>query len=126
MQLKWIKCFPYFLDHTDEGIPEGRGGTTGGLTVRIRPKYKDDEGIHRHEAEHIRQRYMTLGFHNIIKDLSKTYAIWTEVSAYREQLKHPPALTGGVDPYRRMYAGFIATGYGLDITEAEAYKALGG
>ncbi len=120
--LKWIKIFPYRLIY-DDAMPEEKGGTTGGLTVRIRPKYRDDIGILKHEEFHILQRYMTLGLHNCIKDLSKRYAIWVEVSAYREQLKWPPA-TVAVAFYRKIYAGFIANKYGLDITEDEAYDRL--
>ncbi len=123
MMLKWIKIFPYFLEYID--MPEEKGGYVSGLTVYIRPKYKDDIGIHKHEECHILQRYMTLGFHNVIKSLSEKYSQWVEISSYREQLKWPPATTA-VAYYRKVYAGFIATRYGLDITNDEAYKRLGG
>lgn len=122
MQLKCTKCLPYLLNYTDAmGIDTG--GYVSGLIVRISPKYKDDKGIHEHECWHIVQRYMTLGFHSLIKKVSKTYAIWTEVSAYKKQLRYPPAIDNP-EYYRQMYAGFIATRYGLSITEGEAVKLL--
>ncbi len=121
--LKWIKIFPYSLIYSDV-MPEEKGGYVSGLTVYIRPKYRDDIGILKHEEFHILQRYMTLGLHNCIKDLSKRYAIWVEVSAYREQLKWPPA-TVALAYYRDLYAGFIASSwYELDITKEEAYERL--
>ena len=122
MTIKFTKYLPYLLSYTDEmGIDTG--GYVSGLIVRIRPKYKDDKGIHEHECWHIVQRYMTLGFHGLIKKLSKTYATWAEVSAYKKQLRYPPA-TSNLDYYRQMYAGFIATRYGLGITAGEAVKRL--
>jgi len=43
-----------FTQYT-ENIPNNFGGYTIGPWVRIRPKYKDDVGLHNHEYEHVRQ-----------------------------------------------------------------------
>ena len=122
MQLKFCP-FPYFLEYTD-GLPEGVGGRATVLTVRILNKYKDDIGIHKHESWHIIQRYLTLGLHSILKKMIPAYAKWVEVSAYRRQLKYPPANINPEAYITLYYAPALVNKYGLNITFEEAVKAL--
>jgi hypothetical protein len=116
--MKW-----YSLKYTDD-MPEGIGGYAKAWFIRIRPKYKDDRGIHSHEETHVFQWWVTLGFHSLLYLFSKRYRLWAEVEAYRVQLQNPPA--DQKEEYRRLYADYISSDYGLSVTPDEAYKLLGG
>ncbi|MDD3938098.1 hypothetical protein [Rhodoferax sp.] len=58
------------------------------------------------------------GLHSILYMASKRYRLWSEVSAYKEQLKHY------TDDRRQLFAWFIYAHYGLDVTQDEAFKLL--
>lgn len=146
MQLK-LCPFPYLLWYTDS-LPETVGGRTMMFTVRLRPKYKDDEGILKHEETHVKQYWiMTLpllaligigGFfyqiiwavlslciiaQPIIYQISKSYRKWAEVKAYKEQLKYPPA-TGNREYYWFIYVVALAQHYKLGISVEEAKRQI--
>jgi hypothetical protein len=112
----------YSIRYTDD-MPKDTGGYARAWLIRIRPRYKDDKGIHNHELCHVAQFWRTCGLHGLFYLLSKKYKLNAEVEAYREQLKYEPAAT---DPehYRDMYAGFIADNYNLDISKGEVLKIL--
>ena len=112
----------FSLKYTDD-MPGNVGGYAKAWFIRIRPKYKDDKGIHNHELTHVSQFWRTFGFHSLIYLLSKKYRLNAEVEAYKEQLKHTPA---SLDPerYRDMYAGFICDDYGLDVSKGEVLERL--
>ena len=87
--------------------------------IFIRPKYKDDVGIHAHEQMHVKQAWQ-----NIIPQIyalryafSKSYRLACEVEAYKEQMKHSPESA-------TQYAQFISEDYGLSITQPEALALL--
>lgn len=42
------------IRYTDN-IPESFGGMAYGPVIFIRPKYRDDKGLHAHEQEHVKQ-----------------------------------------------------------------------
>ncbi len=117
-----MKC--YLLFYTNN-VPSGSAGCANAFVIRIRPEYKDDEGILKHEAEHVRQWWCTLGVHSLLYLLVKPYRLYAEVRAYREQLKYPPA-TNHAEESRKLYAGFISNDYGLDISVEEAENKLRG
>jgi hypothetical protein len=123
-------------------VPKGHGAWALGPLVFIRPKYKDDKGILAHEELHVQQwaaccllflipfsavGYAT-GIHFELASLFMFWAIYlipsfrlrVEVAAYREQAKYYP------DDRMPLFAGFIATRYGLKVTEAKALKLLKG
>lgn len=102
----------YTLKYTDD-MPVGTGGYARTFLIRIRPKYRDDVGIHKHEIYHVKQFWQTLGFHGLFYICSKKYRLWSEVQAYSIQLQYQPALSN-VELYRDMYAGFIVTDYKLN------------
>lgn len=133
--------------YTDK-LPEDVGGCANGPVVRIRTKYRADVGIHAHEAEHVRQWYvgvligalaafmlayipefahwfiwwplaLTAGcaLHPLAYLLPR-YRLWAEARAYRIQLKHYP------DDRSRLFAGFLASKYRLEITPGEAFNAI--
>ena len=113
----------YSLKYTDANMKENVGGYAKAWFIRIRPRYKDDKGIHAHELKHVEYwwKYGIIG--RLLYKFSKTYRLNEEVECYKEQLKYAPA-TGNPEHYRDMYAGFIADDYNLDISKEEALLLL--
>lgn len=132
---------PYFLVYS-ELDPEVAASTNGPI-IRIRPDFKGNIGVKRHEEKHVEQWYfwfclsiyvalymhftgidgwpmvVVLGamLHNLLTFIP-AYQLWKEVQAYREQAKHYPT------DRRLEFAGYIATQYGLNISTEDAYKLL--
>jgi len=94
------------------------GGTAQGPVIRILKKYKNDKGLYQHELMHVKQWFMTLGLHSFLYKFSEKYRLWSEVSAYKVQLKH--SRSGLATHFARMIAGR----YDIDIDPHEAYKLL--
>lgn len=111
----------YSLKYTDD-LPEGFAGWASRWYIKIRPMYRDDEGLLEHEKTHVWQFWRTLGLHVILREFG-WYRLRIEVEAYKVQLKYPPANLN-VEHYRGQYAGFIATKYDLKVTVEEATKLL--
>ena len=134
--------------YTDRLIPDKFGAVSAGPVTLIRPKYKDDRGLHEHEDVHFTQWLVlaALGpvsasvvyfaqieqaqpylltillmpslFHGMLYELSKRYRQACEVSAYKAQLPHYP------DDRTELFAGFLASKYDLDIGHTAAIKLL--
>ena len=139
--------FPTWVTYSDE-MPEGTGGYAKLFYERIRPKYKDDVGIHKHEDLHVTQFYvlflawvaLCVGVAGMLGDpyyvialafipwgaaihpalywLVKEYKLACEVDCYQEQAKWYP------DDRLPKFAKFISRDYGLKITEESALKLL--
>lgn len=128
MTIRWIYRFIPVPVFYSDNLPEGVGGKfRGGLLVywiKIRPKYRDDEGILQHELEHARQHFKTLGFLGVLCRF-RWVRQWAEIQAYRVQLRYPPA-TKDSERYMRIYANFLATRYWLNITKQKAVLELKG
>ena len=141
--------FPAIIFYTDK-LPEGTGGCANAFIIRIRTKYRDDEGIHQHELFHVRNWFantllsliviaslsffllpqpwtwatLTLClFVDSILYLIPRFRQWEEIAAYKVQLKYPPA-TDDRDYYSALYAGFISEDYGLSISPEEVLKKM--
>jgi len=79
-----------------EDLPDGVGGRCfypfpylfglGTCEIIIRPKYKDDIGVHKHELEHARQ-YTSNWCHAISYAIDAEYRYKCELEAYTEQIK---------------------------------------
>lgn len=118
---------PHILIYTDK-LPEHSAGCANGPIIRIRPSKREDKGIMAHELVHVRQWWMTIGFHSLLYLLCTKYRQWAEVQAYRKQLEYPNAR------YTReelidMYATWLSypdniQGYGLLISKEEAIILL--
>lgn len=140
--------YPSITIYTDR-LPPNVGGCANGPVVRILSKYRDDTGIHAHEAEHVRQWYIGVligalaalaissipsgwsdwwplalaagcALHPLAYLLLPRYRLWAEARAYRIQLRHYP------DDRTALFAEFIATRYGLNISAEQALEALKG
>ena len=136
--------------YTDRFIPEKFGAVSFEPITLIRPKYKDDVGLHEHESMHAKQ-WLSLAaigpvcaaivylaqieqaqpyllavllvpslFHGLLYKFLDKYRLICEVDAYKEQLKHYP------DDRTELLAGFLASKYGLDIGHTTAIKLLKG
>lgn len=104
--------------YTNWSIPKRFAGVTRGPFIFIRPQYKDDAGLLAHEKVHVWQWLRTLGLHGLLYALSDRYKLASEVEAYKVQATHYP------DDRRALFAGFIATHYGLRITQQAALALL--
>jgi len=141
--------FPAIIFYTDK-LPEKTGGCANAFIIRIREKYRSDEGIHQHELFHARNWFVsTIVSLIVIAALSflfvpqpwtwatlplclfvdsALYLIprfrqWEEIAAYKVQLQYPPALNNRGE-YAPLYAGFISENYGLGISREDALEKL--
>jgi hypothetical protein len=125
-------------------LPPDVGGCANGPVIRILEKYRNDEGIYRHELMHVKQwfvwsllsipvayvlyqlvlfDYMALSIlpvalHSILYRFVKPYRFWCEVEAYKDQAKHYN------DDRRPLFAEYIANSYDLPHTTKQALDAL--
>jgi len=135
-----------YIRYTDS-MPQWMGGYAKWFYIAIRPKYRDDKGIHAHELEHVKQWWITsiiacalLAFwvwyadaptfyywyclagtvaFDLLHSTFQRFKLQLEVWAYREQLKHYP------DDRTALFAKMIATKYGLEgVTPEYAEKLL--
>lgn len=137
--------FPLLTIYTDN-LPANFAGTAQAFVVKIRPKYKDDKGLHEHEYTHVKQWYKWLflwllftallvlgtyehlgltlaplaiagvGVHGLLYLLVPSYKFHAEAEAYAVQVKN------GADIDKMAY--HLATWYGLGITQAEAKEKI--
>jgi len=96
--------------YTNRFIPKRFAGYTVGFVILIRPTYRDDLGLLEHEMFHVYQFISPRWWF-------KSKLEW-EVAAYKEQLKWYS------DDRSHLFAGFISTKYGFNISEDDAYKLL--
>jgi hypothetical protein len=135
---------PALIRYTDD-MPAWMGGYARWFYIAIRPKYKDDKGIHQHELEHVKQWWLTtiwaamvigilcwwqqaqfvyvalsLAVYQLLYTAIPLFKLHCEVEAYKQQLKHY------ADDRVSLFGKFIADKYGLKITAEEAGKLLKG
>ena len=53
-----------------------------GPVIAILRGHEDDPALIRHEREHVKQFYMTLGLHLILYPLCRRYRLWAERKAH--------------------------------------------
>lgn len=90
--------------YTNFGVHKGFAGTTYGPLVFIRPVYKDDIGLLKHELVHTKQ-FWTLRLLTMSK-------LERELEAYAEQIKWYDEEVRKAKCW--LFAGFIVTKYGID------------
>ncbi len=129
-------------------LPAHAAGIAKLFFVFIKPAYKNDVGLHKHELEHVRQWWavtipsmlaifalahlyyglpmldaamftpIAAVFYHAAYDMIPSFRLWCEVKAYRVQLRYCAK-----DESAR-FAKFIATSYGLKVNEAEVLAML--
>jgi hypothetical protein len=103
--------------YTNFFVPDRFAAITIWPFVFIKPQYKDDIGLRKHEEVHLRQFLSTYGLFWAFYLLSKKYRLNAEVEAYKEQLRWYD------DDRTVMFAVYISTKYKLNIS-VEAATAL--
>lgn len=149
----WIRAFgwlPVPVFYTD-WLPKSRGGIALGPVALIRPKYRNDEGITRHELVHVEQFYIlwimlavagaplalwwfsdwtvvakvvglcVLGF-PVLYLTSRSFRLAAEAAAYREQMCWPNSAGGYLSINKA--AEFLTNRYWLGISMDEARASL--
>lgn len=140
---------PAIIRYTDD-MPAWMGGYARWFYVAIRPKYKDDKGIHAHELEHVKQWWLTtiwaalviavvcwwqqaqyvyvalsLAVYQLLYMAIPALKLQCEVWAYQAQLR--VNAEQGFPDYTSKYAGWIASKYGLKgVTPERAERLLKG
>lgn len=119
--MKWRSVFrliPVPVFYTD-AMPAGVAGQARLVAVRIRPAYRNDEGLHQHELAHVELFWLTLGL-KIFLSLSKRFRIWNEARAYRVQMQYPDARGEylSLDAAAARLAGAYY-GFGLTLEQAK-------
>jgi|GEM_PF-591211 len=133
-------------------VPAGFSGVTYGPWVRIRTDKRDDAGLLAHELLHVNQFWaavlafmcwlpalclyidldaallLVLGAAILALLRRKTLTLMAEVDAYRLQLKTTtetvPLSIAETESRARLFATFISTKYGLNITVTDALKLI--
>ena len=98
-------------------MPARFSGYTIGPFILIRPRCKGDAGLLAHEKVHVSQFWRSLGILPLLSLFVPSLRLKFEVEAYRKQLESSPDSA-------LVFAGFIATKYGLSITVADALRLL--
>jgi len=113
-----INAFPpAIIVYTDNLPQEWAGGWCYGPLILIRPRHKDNKGLLVHELFHSTQFWLTLGIHGILYLLIPKYRYWSEIWAYRRQLKYSPHSA-------EWFSNVISTHYRLKVSEEQALKDL--
>lgn len=105
-------------------LPKKAGAGSIGPLVLVRQKYilRGDEGIIRHELEHVKQWWRSLGAHGPLYLFVRRYRLWSEVEAYRAQMAFPDGKGGALRIEKA--AQYLSEGYGLGINPDEALVRL--
>lgn len=103
--------------YTDKLPKDWASGWCYGPVILIRPKHKNDKGLLEHELFHSIQFWLTLGFHGLLHYLIPKYRYWSEIWAYRRQLKY----TIGAET---RFAQAISKYYNLNVSEKQALSDL--
>jgi len=109
--MKWPLTF-----YVDE-LPNNFAGVANGPVIRILKSHKDDEGLYKHEVEHVRQWFLTLTLHSLLYPLVTKYRLWSEAKAYAVQVDYGGELD--LMAYR-----MALPVYDLDITQAQAKQEI--
>jgi hypothetical protein len=133
--------------HYSDNIDPKFGGYAIGPYVRIRPKYKNDVGLHVHEYEHVNQFWIgtilsailiyiglyvfkapydyypvlfaSLGAHGNLYKFYEPYKVYCEVVAYSKQLR-----VYGDKVVPEWVIRALTTKYGLSITRQEVIDKI--
>jgi hypothetical protein len=119
MKIRFVfGVIPVPIFYTNSGM-RVFAGKCFGFFIKIRPEYKNDEGLVQHELIHAKQFYCTAGLLGILRIL-KPIKYWTEIQAYRKQLEYSSDIVKDAIHFSK----FLSTRYGLNISAERALKDL--
>jgi len=78
---------PHLVIHTNN-LKSGRMGRANGPIIYIRSAFKNDEAVYRHEYEHVKQWYMTLGTLGLWYKFIRRFRLWSEAQAFAAKVRH--------------------------------------
>jgi hypothetical protein len=108
---------PAIVVYTEKLPKDWADGWCYGPVILIRPKHKENKGLHAHELFHSTQVWLTLGIHGILYYAIPKYRYWSEIWAYRRQLKYSPDKA-------QYYATAITKNYNLNVSVEKALADL--
>lgn len=84
--MRWLGPIPVPVLVRDT-LPRAKDGTEFagycyGPVIAVRRGCEADEGLVRHELEHVRQWWTSLGAHWLLYPLSRRYRLWAEMRAH--------------------------------------------
>jgi hypothetical protein len=115
--MKFSLLPPAVIIYTDRLPKRWADGWCWGFVITIRPNHRHNQGLLEHELFHSAQFWMTLGLHGLLYRFVPRYRYWSEIWAYRRQIRHQPGT-------EQRYADIVATFYDLDIDAAQALRDL--
>jgi len=116
------RVIPVPIFYTDE-MADDVGGYAWLGAVWIRARYANDEGLHQHELEHVRQFWTLPIAHGLLYKFVRRYRLWSEAAAYKIQMKFtngngvPLTLVGAATHLR-------SKRYRFGLTVEQAMEAL--
>lgn len=118
-----LKAWPPAIIWYTDRIKGDWSASSNSFVVRIRPRFRHDDGLLRHELEHVRQWWMLPMLHSVLYMLVPRYRLWAEVRAYQTQLRAWPAKD---DYYRYLdhFSEMLANRYRLRISVDEVRGRL--
>lgn len=142
---------PALIAYSDE-LPQDMGAMTLAFVIVIRPKYRDDRGLHEHQLEHVAQWYAVLvamlllalvadfqsqagvaaglslasvGMHGLLYRRWRKFRLLSEAQAFMRQMRFPDRHG------KKLSAAEAATRlcsprYDLDLSWSQAVAKIGG
>lgn len=105
--------------YNDALVPKRFAAVTVGTLIIIRPAYKDDIGLQKHEETHVRQFKADLRY-AFRYQFSKVWRLKYEAEAYAVQVGYANDQALAQD----RFANFLVDKYDLGITKQQAMDAI--
>ena len=92
MKIQFYGIIPVLFFYTDRFVKLGAATYFLGpiCVILVKPKYKNDKGLHNHEMVHVKQYWKSFWMHTFKYNNSEKYRLESEVEAYAIQYKTYP------------------------------------
>lgn len=110
----------YKTFYTDKFVQKNHAASTRGCFIFIRPKYKDDFGLHEHEKLHVAQFWRLPVIYSILYNFNKSYRLKSEIEAYKKQLEYCENKEHSIE----LFSHYISSNYGIIVNEEDVKKQL--
>lgn len=125
MKVMFYGIVPVFVFYTERFVPMGGVNYVFGplCFILIKPKYKNDKGLHNHEMVHVKQHWRTCWAHFFKYISSDKYRLHSEAEAYAEQYASYPD-----KKHFDLFVGYMLDKYQLpfcrETIESELNRAI--